>query len=124
MPRVVHFELSAEDPERAVRFYQNVFGWEISKWDGPHEYWLISTGEQDKPGINGGLMRQMPQFPARTPVHTLDVDSVDAFVEKIVAAGGEVYAPKMAVPGIGYLAYCKDTEGTIFGIMQNDPNAA
>ena len=58
MPRVVHFELNADDPERASRFYQQVFGWQIRKWDGPVDYWLIMTGPDDEPGINGALMKR------------------------------------------------------------------
>ena len=58
MPRVVHFEIHADDPERAVNFYQDVFGWQIVKWEGPQDYWLITTGPDDEPGINGGLMKR------------------------------------------------------------------
>ena len=57
MPRVIHFELSADDPERAVKFYGEVFGWKTQKWDGPQSYWLLATGEGG-PGIDGGLMRR------------------------------------------------------------------
>jgi uncharacterized protein len=124
MPRVIHFELSAEDPERAAKFYSDVFGWQAQKWDGPHEYWLLLTGDESKPGINGGLMRQIPEFPARTPINTLDVDSLDEYVAKVESAGGKIVVPKMAVPTIGWLAYAQDTEGTLFGMMQSDPAAA
>ena len=55
MPRVVHFEICADEPDRAVEFYQSVFDWEIRRWDGPLEYWLIITGEDGEPGINGGV---------------------------------------------------------------------
>ena len=58
MPRVVHFEIHAEDPERAVAFYTRVFDWQFSKWDGPMPYWLIKTGPDDQRGINGGLLRR------------------------------------------------------------------
>ena len=57
MPRVVHFERCADEPDRAVEFYQN-FGREIRRWDGPLEYWLITTGEDSEPGINGGLVHR------------------------------------------------------------------
>ena len=58
MPRVVHFEICADDPERAVNFYQSTFGWKIRKWDGPQEYWVIITGNDDEPGINGGMVHR------------------------------------------------------------------
>ncbi len=75
MPRPVHFELPAADPERAARFYTDVFGWTIEKWEGPVEYWLVTTGEEDEPGINGGIMR--PQGPEATTVNTVGVDDLD-----------------------------------------------
>ena len=121
MPRIIHFEIAADDPERAVKFYETVFGWKISKWDGPEEYWLVATGEEGQPGINGGLMKRDSRFGPVTNV--IDVPSVDDFLAKITANGGEVYVPKMAIPGVGWIAYAKDTEETIFGIMQPDSDA-
>jgi uncharacterized protein len=121
MPRVIHFELGADDPERAVKFYQDVFGWQIHKWDGPQDYWLITTGETGTPGIDGAIMRREPEM---TTINTIDVASVDDAVAKITASGGIVVAPKMPIPGMGYFAYCKDTEGNTFGVMENDPSAA
>jgi predicted enzyme related to lactoylglutathione lyase len=123
MPRVIHFEIPTDDPERAAKFYRNVFGWEISKWDGPVEYWLVSTGDDDQPGINGGLMRR-PSGERASAVNTIDVTSVDDFIVLIESAGGSVIVPKMPVPGMGWLAYCKDLDGNTFGIMQSDPAAA
>ena len=120
MPRVVHFEISADDPQRAIAFYTNVFGWNIQKWAGSQEYWLVNTGGQDKPGINGGL------FVRKGPVgyvNTIDVVSADEWAAKIASQGGDVVVPKMAIPGVGYLVYCKDTEGNIFGIMHEDASA-
>ena len=109
-----------DDPDRAVKFYSEVFDWKIEKWQGPVEYWLVITGGDDQPGINGGMMRRQGQTGT---VNTIDVPSVDDFADKIVANGGKIVAPKMAVPGVGYLAYCQDTEGNTFGIMQSDMSA-
>jgi predicted enzyme related to lactoylglutathione lyase len=122
MPRVIHFEIPADRPERAAKFYGDVFGWQFHKWDGPMEYWLVSTGEEGQPGINGGLMRRSADAPA--VVNTIDVPSVDDYVAKIEQSGGKVVAPKIAIPGIGYMAYAVDPDGNSFGIMQNDPSAA
>jgi uncharacterized protein len=122
MPRVVHFELAADDPERATMFYTNVFGWKLNKWDGPEDYWLATTGAADQPGIDGAIMRRNENMPPL--VNTIDVASVDDTVAKIEASGGRVAAPKMPIPGVGYLAYCLDTEGNMFGIMQRDTSAA
>ncbi|KKM25017.1 hypothetical protein LCGC14_1599260, partial [marine sediment metagenome] len=54
MNRVIHFELNADDPQRAIEFYEKVFGWNTNKWEGEFDYWLVNTGEEDEPGINGG----------------------------------------------------------------------
>jgi uncharacterized protein len=121
MGRIVHFELPADNPERAVEFYQKIFGWNIKKWEGPQDYWLISTGPDGQPGINGGLMKR--PHPGAVTCNTVDVASVDEMIASITRSGGNVVAPKMAVPGVGYLAYCTDTEGNVFGIMQRDANA-
>ena len=121
MPRVVHFEIAAEDTERAAKFYGDVFGWNINKWDGPQEYWMVSTGQRDTYGIDGGLMKKMENFPGI--INTVDVESVDEYAEKITAAGGGVVMPKTPTPRIGYSAYCHDTEGNIFGIMEGDSSA-
>jgi predicted enzyme related to lactoylglutathione lyase len=121
MPRVVHFELPAEDPERAIQFYERTFGWEFQKWQGPMEYWLIMTGK-DEPGIDGGLAPKGENL--RSVTNTIGVPSVDDYIEKAVSNGGEVVVPKMTIPGAGYLAYIKDTEGNVFGIMTDDTSAS
>ncbi len=127
MPRVVHFEVPADDPERAARFYKSVFGWGIEKWNGPMEYWMVTTGPEGEMGINGGIMRRMGQADGGSPtayVCTVDVDALDKYVAKVETNGGTIVAPKMAVPGIGWMAYCKDTEGNQFGLMQSEEKAA
>lgn len=121
MPRPVHFDLCADDPERAVTFYTDVFGWKFQKWDGPQEYWLISTGET-QPGIDGGMGRRGPQ--SGPAMNTIDVPSADDFSRRITAAGGKVVMPKVAIPGVGWLAVAVDTEGNTFGIMESDSQAA
>src|SRR5215470_6965059 len=122
MPRVVHFELSVDDPERAIKFYTKVFGWQINKWDGPQDYWLVTTGEAGTPGIDGAIMRRMEG--GAPVVNTIDVPSVDESVAKVTANGGQLAMPKVAIPGVGYVAYCIDTEGTTFGIFESDSAAA
>ena len=126
MPRVVHFEIHAEQPERAVQFYTALFGWTFAKWAGAQDYWLIKTGDSG-PGIDGGLVPRRGPIDGQAIVAyvcTVDVPSVDDYVARIVAHGGSIALPKMAIPGVGWLAYGKDTEGNIFGVMQTDPAAA
>jgi predicted enzyme related to lactoylglutathione lyase len=136
MNRVIHFEIHSADPERAAEFYHKVFGWDIKEWVVPgieiakaNRYWLVTTGSKGEPGINGGVLFRRGAAPGDgQPVNayvcTIGVASVDECVEKAVAAGATVALPKMPIKGVGWLAYCKDTEGNIFGIMQDDKNAA
>jgi len=126
MPRVVHFEIHAADPDRAVNFYTTLFGWSFQKWEGPMDYWLITTGPNEQPGINGGLVRRQGEIDGQAVIAyvcTVDVENLDASVQTVVDNGGQIALPKMPIPGMGWLAYCKDTEGNIFGMMQGDPNA-
>jgi uncharacterized protein len=121
MPRVIHFEITSDDPERAVKFYEEVFGWKTQRWGGGNQaYWLMDTGSEGA-GIGGGIMRRQPGFPPT--VNSIAVSSIDDFVKKVTASGGSVVRPKMAIPGVGYQAYCTDTEGNLFGIHQSDPSA-
>jgi hypothetical protein len=126
MGRVIHFEIHADDPERAVAFYRTVFAWEFNLWNGPEPYWLIRTGPDGTPGINGGLLRRRGTIDGTAVIAyvcTVDVDDLEASTAKALGAGGTLALPRMAVPGIGWLAYVKDTEGNIFGMMQADAAA-
>ncbi|HEX6552106.1 MAG TPA: VOC family protein [Ktedonobacteraceae bacterium] len=127
MPRVVHFEIHADDPQRAVNFYQSVFGWQIQKWDGPEDYWLVITGQAPEPGIDGAILKRMGPINGDAVIAyvcTVDVPSVDDAIAKITSHGGTIVLPKMPVPGVGWLVYAKDTEGNIFGAMQSDHSAS
>jgi hypothetical protein len=126
MPRPVHFEVHAEDLDRAQEFYGTVLDWRFQVW-GDGSYRLIATGS-DGPGIDGGMIqRQGPGGDDQTAVIawvcTVAVDDVDAYVARALDAGGSLAVAKMAVPGVGWLAYTKDTEGNIFGLMQSDSSA-
>ena len=120
MSRVVHFEIGIDQPERALRFYSEVFGWKIEKYPGSFDYWLVYTG-QDQPGIDGALAMR-GDLNAAT-VNTIDVPSLEEYSQRVVQMGGQVISPKMPIPGVGYFAYCLDTEGNRIGILQADPNA-
>ena len=115
MPRVVHFEIPADDPERAVEFYKKVFGWKIDKWEGPFDYWLVTTGEDDEPGINGAIMTKEMGNMIR---NTIGVESFDEYAEKIEKAGGKMVTEKQTIPGIGTMAAFQDTEGNVSVIME------
>jgi predicted enzyme related to lactoylglutathione lyase len=121
LPRVIHFEIDAKKPERAIKFYEKVFDWKIEKWKGPIDYWLIMTGKEKEPGIDGGLAKRTEA--EHSTVNTIDVPSVNEYVKKVESNGGSIIRPKTAVPGVGWMAYFKDPEGNIWGIMENDESA-
>jgi predicted enzyme related to lactoylglutathione lyase len=121
MPRPTHFEIPAENTDRAIAFYQTVFGWKFQKWDGPMPYWLIITGDDSEPGINGGLLPR--HDPAQPCVNTVTVKDLDGTLATVTSQGGVCVLPRMAIPGVGWLAYCKDTESNMFGMMQPDAGA-
>ena len=124
MNRPVHFEIHAEDPERAAKYYGELFGWKTTKWDGPMDYWLVDTGS-DEGGINGGISKRMGPNPDPndpTPVVgyvcTVSVDNLDECIAKAQELGGTEALPKAEIPGMGWLAYYKDTESNIFGLLE------
>ena len=127
---VVHFEIPADEPERAAKFYRELFGWEVDRFEGIEglEYWTVSTvptdaeGKPARPGVNGGLMRRM--YPAQPPVNYIAVDSVDEFIRKAERLGAKVLMEKHPVPGMGWFAQFADTEGNVCAIWETDPNAA
>ena len=128
MPRVVHFEIHADDPDRAVAFYSGLFGWRLDKWDGPVDYWLVTTGPDTDRGINGGLVRRRGPRPSdgqpvNSYVCTVEVPDLDDRLVLAANLGAESAVPKMPIPGVGWLAYVKDPEGNILGLMQPDPSA-
>ncbi len=128
MARAVHFEIHASNPQALIEFYSRLFGWSFNKWEGG-DYWMIHTGPDENPGINGGLLPRRGPVPENMAamnafVITVDVDDVDAVVSAAHLGGGTTAVPKMAVPGIGWLAYIKDPDGNVFGVMQTDTEAA
>ncbi len=128
MGRPVHFEIQASQPQVLIDFYSELFGWSFNKWEGG-EYWLIDTGDSSKPGINGGLLpRRGPAPEAMQGVNafvcTIDVEQLDGMLSRVGTLKAEIVVPKMAIPGIGWLAYAKDLDGNIFGMMQSDASAA
>ena len=110
MPKINHFEINADDIQRAKEFYEKVFNWKIERWGGPLEYWNISAGEEDEEGINGIF-------------NYVGVESVEKTLKKIKENGGEILKPKNPIPSVGYYAVFKDTEGNQLGIMEEDENA-
>ncbi|MET4134057.1 VOC family protein [Pseudarthrobacter sp. PvP090] len=120
---VVHFEIPADDENRAREFYSKAFGWGFEVMPEMN-YSLATTTPMDGQGrpavpgsINGGLFKR--EGGITTSVVTVDVDDIDAALEKITALGGSTYREKMQVGGMGWNAYFKDSEGNIVGLWQN-----
>jgi hypothetical protein len=131
MPRPVHFEVQAEDVDRAKAFYAAVFGWEFQDYSAVtgSTYWGIATGPAGTPGIDGGLLQRPADLPpgghgANAYVVTMQVDDYDAVERRILDAGGSVAVPKSALPGMAWQGYYLDPEGNTFGLHQADPSAA
>jgi uncharacterized protein len=123
MATVVHFEIPADDVERAKKFYGELFGWQIENFSGaPMDYWMVMTGrKENEMGVDGGLMKR--QHPEQQTIVYIDVPSVDESMAKVKSLGGQVVVPKMAIPGMGYFAVCRDPENNGFGLWENDPQA-
>ena len=114
MSKVVHFEIPADDPKRAINFYEDVFGWKITKW-GFSDYWLVTAGENEELGINGAIM---PKESGNMVRNTISVDSYEESVKKIESEGGKMLTEKMTIPGMGFNGFFQDTEGNIMGIIE------
>jgi len=121
VPRFTHFELATTDLEKTAAFYREVFGWQVEKWEGPVEYWLVNTGDASTPGINGGLMHTSKEMTGT--INTVEVDDIDTILAKALANGAELIMPKDAIPGVGYQAYIRDNCGIVVGLHQADPKA-
>src|SRR4051812_36327447 len=128
MNRVVHFEIHANNQDKIQKFYQDVFGWDIQDM-GPQmgNYRMVVTGKDDAgsrwSGINGGITPRMGDAPkGGEPVNafvcTITVENLDETLAKIEKAGGTFATHAMTVPGVGMLAYRKDPEGNLFGVLQ------
>ncbi len=121
MDPLSHFEINADDPERAKKFYEAVFQWKITKWDGPIEYWNIQTSAKDQKSIAGGLQRR--EDPTATIQNLISVSSIEDYMQKVKQNGGQITTPKITIPSVGFCVYFKDTEGNTSGMMEWDKSA-
>ncbi len=114
--RIVHFEIPANQPEALTKFYGDLFGWKFQKFENPGpEYWFCETGSTE-PGINGAIMqRQHPQQPWTNYV---DVESIDAMLEKAMSLGAQVALPKMPISDMGFVAALLDPQGNLIGLWE------
>jgi hypothetical protein len=119
--RVIYFEIPSANPDAAQRFYEQAFGWSFQQW-GAQPYWFAHTGDDKERGINGAVMKELgPQQPV---INTIAVDDIDSAIDKIKHAGGRIIKTKRAIPAVGWLAFFTDPDDNIFGILQEDSDAA
>src|SRR5437870_3755704 len=122
MARPSHFEIPVDDPDRAEKFYRELFGWTFQRYEGaPSYYGMTTTGpDSEMPGINGALFQRGADS---VTTLTMSVDSIDATIENAISLGAKVLQPKAPIPGMGYFATLLDTEGNKFGLFVNDETA-
>lgn len=120
MAKVVHFEIPADDPQRAAAFYLDVLGWESMRF-GDQEYWRVRAGEEAEPGADGALLPRDDVH--RAPVVIASVLDIEDTLAKVVAGGGRVVQPRLPIPGMGWSAYFIDPEGNTLGLFEHDPGA-
>ncbi len=118
MPTIVHFEIPADDVERAKKFYSDLFGWKVEKVPNM-DYWMITTSGEKT--VDGGMMKK--NHPQEPITNYIDVPSIDEYVKKVEKLGGEIVVPKKAVPNYGYFAVCLDTEKNVFALWQSNKSA-
>jgi uncharacterized protein len=123
--KVVHFEIPADNVERAKSFYKQAFGWDISQYPGM-EYHMVNTAAIDEKtrmpkevgAINGGLAKRNNETNKNTVI-TVDVADIEAALKNIEKLGGKTVQKKQPVADMGFTAYFKDTEGNIVGLWQS-----
>ena len=120
MPSIVWFEIPADNPERAKKFYGSLFGWKIDKFPGVTDYWHIDTGGGDDTPDGGLMARKHPEQPITNYVNVKSVTESMAKVEKL---GGTICKPTTAVPQMGYFVICQDTEGNEFALWEMNTRA-
>lgn len=122
MDKVVHFEIPADDLERAKKFYSGAFGRGLQ--DYPEMNYVIATTmptdenriPKESGAINGGMMKRNQTVTA--PSFAIDVVNLDAAIEKVKAAGGTMLGDKITVGTMGFMAYFKDTEGNVLSLWE------
>jgi len=121
VPRVVHFDIKTEEPEKLKKFYEKVFNWKFDKWNDPSgqmEYYLVNTGEEE-PGIDGGLAKR--EGPDDQIDITIGVKDIERYAKLIEENGGKILSPKMSISGVGYLMNFEDPQENKYSIMEDDP---
>ena len=117
---IVHFEIPADDIERAKTFYSGLFGWQFSTPPSFDDYWVFDTGDPAKDAGGGILSLQAVD---QGIVHYIQVESVDRYVARAQDLGAQVLLPRSPVPGMGWFAQLLDPKGNCFAIRESDGSA-
>jgi uncharacterized protein len=123
MNPVMHFEIHASRPDEAAKFYSSVFGWQVKKWEGPFDYWLVYTKSEKGNGIDGAIVARQGAPPAsgaaaNAYVCTIVVDALDTSMADVRKAGGTVTSERQEIPGIGWIADANDPDGNRFRMLE------
>lgn len=121
---VAHFAINADDPGRARRFYERVFGWTFLPW-GPPDFFQIRTGAGTDAGLMGALQRRRELLPGQRTIGfecTISVADVDRVARDVRASGGRILMEKTTIAGVGDLVFFADPEGNVVGAMRYDPS--
>jgi predicted enzyme related to lactoylglutathione lyase len=122
--RVSFFEFASPDPAKEMEFFKTLFGWEFQKFgDQGQDYWLVTTGPKEEPGIDGGLLPLMSDQQPRT-TNTITVPDIDEAVAKAAAAGATMMMDKQEIPNFGWTAYMISPTGIPFGLFQGMPGGS
>ena len=122
MPTIVHFDLPADNVDRAKKFYEKLFEWKFNQVPMPTPFFLIETKDLNgNPGVGGGMGER--KLPEQSTMNYIGVPSVEEYISKVKKLGGNIIMQRTAVAGWGYLAICVDTENNNFGLWQEDKNA-
>jgi hypothetical protein len=121
MPKVVHFEIPATDPEALKAFYARVFGWSYQEMPG-QAYWFATGGPESEEGINGAIMKR--NHPAQPPTITVNVANLKATLAAVESSGGVIVVPPVTIPGMGSYAFFRDPDGNIVGFWEHEKRPA
>src|SRR4051812_21496479 len=122
MPRINHFVIPGDEPERAIGFYESVLGWRFDvAWEdetpnGRETFWRIHTGTGDEPGIDGGMTRR--EFPGQGIAVAVDVEDILPRLELVAKHGGKVIVPRVPLPDGSWFALVQDCEGNSFALTE------
>ena len=119
MPGFVHIDIGADDPERAARFYNRVFGWTVTRLEGPVPYWLVTPPDGSGPGA--GIAQREQDWQRAIP--TIGVASADATADAVLREGGEIVVPRTDIPGVGALITFRDSEGNVMSALESAPDS-